>query len=98
MGAHPISGEDMGKLTKDQKRKKKLKERASKQQAQPKGGNKVADTCVDCGEPCYYRDEYIVKDETWAEAGMIGYASGYLHQACRTVVSRWRAVRSMLIS
>jgi hypothetical protein len=69
----------MDKLTKDQKRQRKLKERATKR-AKPK--ITVSSICVECGKPCYFHEEYVVKDETWAEAGMVGWASGRLHRTC----------------
>jgi hypothetical protein len=40
----------------------------------------VMGSCVDCGEPCYLYQEYMVKDETWAGAGM--GPLGWLHIEC----------------
>ena len=40
----------------------------------------VMGSCVDCGEPCYLYQEYAVKDETRAGAGM--EALGRLHIEC----------------
>jgi hypothetical protein len=71
----------MGRLNKDQKRKKKLAER-ERRRNQPKFI--VKGPCVECGEPVYAHQEYVVKDETWAEAGMEGWASGLLHIQCLT--------------
>jgi hypothetical protein len=68
------------KSSKDQRRKKKLaarKERYRQFERRPAVG-----PCKDCGRPCLITDYYIVKNETWAEAGMAGWASGHLHLDC----------------
>jgi hypothetical protein len=73
---------NMSRLNKD-KRKKKLAER-ERRRAKPELADTVMGSCVDCGEPCYLHQEYVVKDETWAEAGINGCASGRLHIQCLT--------------
>jgi hypothetical protein len=38
--------------------------------------------CVDCKRSCFLSDIFIVKNETWAEAGLNGWNAGYLHLSC----------------
>jgi hypothetical protein len=38
--------------------------------------------CVDCRKEFLASDEYLVRNETWAAAGMAGWKSGLLHRAC----------------
>jgi hypothetical protein len=38
--------------------------------------------CVDCGKKVFASDEYLVRSETWAAAGMGGWQSGLLHRTC----------------
>ena len=42
----------------------------------------VEGRCAECGKPCYLHQLYIVRGETWAAAGMAGWASGFLHREC----------------
>jgi hypothetical protein len=38
--------------------------------------------CVDCRNPCFAHHHFVVRSAVWAEAGMNGWATGYLHQTC----------------
>jgi hypothetical protein len=75
-------------------RKKKMAERDKRHsrfvQKKNEQSRKVMSNCVDCGEPCYFDDEYMVSNEVWAAAGMIPRngkedtegGKGRLHLAC----------------
>jgi hypothetical protein len=45
-------------------------------------GDSERGRCVECGQPCLVRDEYIVRGKVWHEAGMPRWDSGYLHRHC----------------
>jgi hypothetical protein len=62
-----LGGADMGGLKK-------------REDCQAKTKVMALGSCVDCGEPCYLYQEYVVKDETCAGAGM--GALGWLHIEC----------------
>lgn len=49
-----------------------------------KVGNMVLGKCKDCGKPILRREDYLVRPEIWAEAGMGSdyYGTGFLHQTC----------------
>jgi hypothetical protein len=64
------------RLSRDQKRKKKVAEKERRRLKKPI----PLSVCVDCGQPCYAHEEYMVRSKTWAEAGMSW--EGRLHRAC----------------
>jgi hypothetical protein len=61
----------------------KLKQKLNRRkQLAKKHENPVMGTCLDCGQPCLLSDVFIVKNATWAEAGLHGWNAGYLHLSC----------------
>lgn len=68
------------KRAKELARRKKLAERQVKRQPPPKKHENHP--CVECGQPCLLSDMFIVKNATWAEAGLNGWNAGHLHLAC----------------
>ncbi len=51
-------------------------------QPPPALGDTVMGACVDCGEPQFLRDEYIVRGNIWEACGMHGWDAGHLHRQC----------------
>jgi len=71
----------------DPKQRRRRAERLAAAGKKTKGksgplGSTIQGHCVDCGKPFLLREEYIVRNHVWAEAGMVGWDSGYLHRPC----------------
>lgn len=56
--------------------------RNRRKQIAKKHENPVMGTCVDCSQPCLLSDVFVVKNATWAEAGLNGWNAGHLHLSC----------------